>query len=302
MTGVQTLDLVPGSPEWLATVSASQVAAIIGVNPYQTAYELWSLKSGIMPKPEQTTAQTRGHEFEPLILRWLAEAHPDWEYEGTATFAHPERAWQTGNPDQLYRDADGRLGVIEVKTDRDHPYRWRNGIPEYYQCQACWYCDILGLDEIVFAVAGPFELVDRKPAEYVYEHDPDLAAYLVRESERFAESIALGIPPDPDHTREGDRLAVRWQHTRIEATPPVELPDELAVPWLEALAREEQYEGQKAEYASRIGAYLGDAKTAEYHGVTIGTRRAGRGGNPPSFSAARGIKTQATQLITGATA
>ena len=29
-------DLDPGSPEWLATVSGSQVASIIGVNPYQS--------------------------------------------------------------------------------------------------------------------------------------------------------------------------------------------------------------------------------------------------------------------------
>lgn len=291
-------DLDPGSPEWLATVSGSQVASIIGVNPYQSGYELWMLKSGKMPRPEATTAQTRGHEFEPLILRWLSEAHPDWTFEGTGTFAHPDRPWQTGNPDQLYRDDTGQLGIVEVKTDRDHPYRWRHGIPEYYQCQACWYADILGLDEVLFAVAGPYELVDRKPAEYRYEYDSDLAAFLRREAERFSESLALGIAPDPDHTRPGDRAAVRWQHTRIEETPPVELPAELAVPWLEALADEARWEGRKAEYASRIGAYLGDAKTAEYGGITIGTRRSGRGGGPPSFTAAKGIKDKAPQLIT----
>ena len=297
-TAIQLRDeLVPGSPEWLQTVSASQIATIIGINPWQTPFELWQRKAGITPQPAQTGAQTRGHEFEPLIFRWVAEKHPDWDVQQTGTWRHKHRDWQTCNPDGLIVDDTDHM-VLEIKTTHDIREWDRSGVPDYYQAQAQWQLDVLGLEKAVFAVCGPFELIDRNPKTYTVQHDPHVCQWLRDQAQRFTESLILGIAPDPDHNREGDRIAVCWQHPTISEGPaPLTLPDELAIEWLEAADYKTRYGGRKSAAASRIVAYMGEAKSVEWRGVVLGSRRNGRNGNPPYFAAAKGIADRIPDLL-----
>ena len=293
-------DLEPGSPEWLQTVSASQIATIVGLTPKQwdTPFSLWMKKQGRMPAPEQTDAQGRGHEFEPLIFRWFEKAHPDWIVEQSGTWQHNHRSWQTANPDGLIKIPTAerhqweRVG-LEIKTAADLR-DWSDGVPDYYQCQAQWQMDTIGYRRVIFAVCGPFELFDRRPKEYVIDYDPQAAARLREAAIRFTESLELDIAPDEDLTTEPDRLAIRFQHTAVIDNPPVDLPDEIAIPYLTALAETKRIEGDKARWSAEVAKYLGDSKAAAWHGITLGTRRKT---DPPSFSAAKGIADKAPDLI-----
>lgn len=296
------VDLEPGSPEWLQTVSASQIATIVGLTPpdWETPFSLWQKKAGVMPPEPQTDAQGRGHEFEPLIRQWYANAHPEWIVAETGTWQHSVRTWQTANPDALLIPDEGEVfpeqeptALLEIKTAADMR-DWAGGIPDYYQCQGQWQMDTLGLDKVIFAVCGPFELFDRRPREFELEYNPRAAAKLREKAIRFMESLDLGIEPDPDLRTEPDRLAIRFQHTAVIDTPPVDLPDEIAIPYLTALADTKRIEGDKARWSAEVAKYLGDSKAAAWHGVTLGTRRKT---DPPSFSAAKGIADRAPELL-----
>ena len=291
-------------PEWLQTVSASQIATIVGLTPkqWETPFSLWMKKHGRMPAPEQTDAQGRGHEFEPLIRRWYADAHQELRVEETGTWQHSHRVWQTANPDALiYDDTPAGPGrcvehpttLLEIKTAADLR-EWSDGVPDYYQCQAQWQMDVTGIRKVIFAVCGPFELFDRRPKEYEIQYDPQAAARLREAAIRFTESLELDIAPDEDLTTEPDRLAIRFQHTAVIDNPPVDLPDEIAIPYLTALAETKRIEGDKARWSAEVAKYLGDSKAAAWHGVTLGTRRRT---DPPSFSAAKGIADRAPDLL-----
>ena len=299
LTGHQLdVDLEPGSPEWLQTVSASQIATIVGLTPpqWETPFSLWMKKQGRMPAPEQTDAQGRGHEFEPLIRQWFAKAHPEVAVLTTGTWQHNMRTWQTANPDALIYDPLDPLdpdALLEIKTAADLR-EWSDGVPDYYQCQAQWQMDVTGIRSVIFAVCGPFELFDRRPKEYVISYDPIAAARLREAAIRFTESLELDIAPDEDLTTEPDRLAIRFQHTAVIDNPPVDLPDEIAIPYLTALAETKRIEGDKARWSAEVAKYLGDSKAAAWHGVTLGTRRKT---DPPSFSAAKGIADKAPDLL-----
>ena len=301
LTGHQLdVDLEPGSPEWLQTVSASQIATIVGLTPkqWETPFSLWMKKQGRMPAPEQTDAQGRGHEFEPLIRQWFSRAHsPDWYVATTGTWQHSVRPWQTANPDALIHESgfvdSEPSALLEIKTAADLR-EWSDGVPDYYQCQAQWQMDVTGIRKVIFAVCGPFELFDRRPKEYVIEYDPKAAARLREAAIRFTESLELDIAPDEDLTTEPDRLAIRFQHTAVIDNPPVDLPDEIAIPYLTALAETKRIEGDKARWSAEVAKYLGDSKAAAWHGITLGTRRKT---DPPSFSAAKGIADKAPDLL-----
>lgn len=291
--------LNPGSPEWLATVSASQIAAIIGISPWETPYSLYQRKRGVVPAQPESDAMKRGHELEPLILGHLQDRHDDWNIDPTpGTWRHRDREWQTCNPDALAHNDDGPF-LIEIKTV--HPDKvgdWRDGVPAYYEVQVQWMLNTLGLEYGIVAWSSGYEIFNRTPQECVIYRDDHMCRRLVAEAETFRSAVELGIEPDPDHTVAADQVAVRWASpTVVEGPAPLELPDDLAIPYLEALADEHDMTSRKAEAASRITAYLGEAKAAAWRGKTIGTRRNGKTGSPPSFSAARGLKDQATQLL-----
>ena len=62
------LKLVQGSGEWHAhrrtARNASESAAVLGVSPWQSPYQLWLVKTGRVV-PEVTPAMQHGTELEP---------------------------------------------------------------------------------------------------------------------------------------------------------------------------------------------------------------------------------------------
>jgi hypothetical protein len=78
-----TLTVTPADREhWLALRSrflgASEVAGLIGVHPYVTAYSLWAGKTGRLPADGENAPMKRGRYLEDVALRVLADDYPDW--------------------------------------------------------------------------------------------------------------------------------------------------------------------------------------------------------------------------------
>lgn len=63
------IKLVQGSAEWHAHRAqyrnASETAAVMGLSPWQTPYQLWALKTG-RSQPSINPAMARGTALEPL--------------------------------------------------------------------------------------------------------------------------------------------------------------------------------------------------------------------------------------------
>lgn len=298
----QRITLEPGSPEWLETVSASQISTILGVNPWQSAHTLWHLKKGTRPKDAETDVQNRGHQFEPLIAGWFTDAHPEWIVAETGAWRHVDRTWQTAAPDRLLIPDDGELlpeqeptALLEIKTAHDLN-TWGDTPPDHYLAQCMWQMDCIGVHRTILAVCGPFELFDRRPREYVIDYQPGYADALRTTALAFLDTLDLDIEPDPDYRREDDRLTARWKHTAI-IDDSLDVPDEVAVPWLWALGEAKRIDGDKSAAAAELAAFVGDAKTVVWRGTTIGSRRKGRSGQPPTFSAAKGIADKAIDLL-----
>lgn len=109
--------------EWLehrkAGIGSSEVATILGLNPYETPYQLWRRKLGLDEPKEETYAMRRGHYLEASVAAtWEGELGRvvDKDSEGDWLIINKERPYLRVSPDRTYTLQDGSKGILECKT------------------------------------------------------------------------------------------------------------------------------------------------------------------------------------------
>ena len=236
-------------------------------------------------------------------MQHYRDQHPDWRvmHDSINAFRNNDRPWQTAAPDGLVFAGelfdDGPLHLLEIKSVHPEKVReWREGVPPSYYAQTQWQMDTLGVDTCVVAMSSGYELFDRKPREYVIEYDLACAEWLRGQALKFLDMLDMDIEPAADYNLACDREVLRHKHPVIDDSG-VEIPDDLARQYLAALAAADTAVDAKARWSAELAAFLGDSKKATWQGVTLGSRKAGRNGNPPSFSAAPKLADRATELL-----
>lgn len=275
----------PGTPEWFKTMSASKVAAVLGLSPWASPFSTWHAMAGtIVPQPP-TTEMKRGHYLEPAICAWFADQHPEYVVLDSGTWTHPEHGWATATPDRTLAavsypaedDWQDHAALLEVKTSSDTEDWGPDGtdeIPVYYRAQALWQMDVTGLDTCHVAVLLPF----LEFRQYVIRYDAGEAAEIRAICRRFLDSIEAGQMPDIDastHTYE----TVRKLHPEI-IDDAVELPYQLAKDFVTARRQYDAAKEAKQLTTSLVAEHMGDARKATLGDFTIASRQSRKGATP----------------------
>lgn len=191
----------PGSPEWHAAradgVGGSEIAAVMGLSPYESRFSLWHRKQGMVGPVEESDAMYWGKQHEPTICNEFAKRHPEYRVEDSPTFASLERPEQIVNPDRLLYGPGGELELLEAKTSRDDEGWGDEGsdtIPVWYWAQVQWYMDALGARRCHVAVL--VGLSDYR--EYVIEYDEADALAMRAAAAEFMRSVREGERPAID--------------------------------------------------------------------------------------------------------
>jgi len=99
-------------------IGASQVAAALGISPFQTPANLAMELLGRIPPPEENEAMRIGNIMEPAIAQIYMDReemiiHP-WE----ETCVHPHFDWLIAHPDYFYNDENEikPICLIEIKN------------------------------------------------------------------------------------------------------------------------------------------------------------------------------------------
>jgi putative phage-type endonuclease len=268
-------DFESGSPEWHnlrnedAAVGGSDIGAIAGLSPWESAITKWAKKTGkISDELEPNMSMRLGNKLETPILEIFAEEHPDYEIFTTGTWAHKDFSWQRANPDALYRKPDGTWGIIEVKFSRDY---WSE-VPQHYRAQVLWYMNVFAIQEAVLvALAGS------SYQEFQVEWDSFEATSLIAAAYRFRESVLKEEMPDWDGSNSTFET-IRAMNPKIEDGE--EHLDELGVNYFNALTDFEQTEKRLTELKSRVLAAMGGKKKGIVYGEHAISLRARGMGNP----------------------
>ena len=283
----QQINLTPGSPEWQRRITASKVAAILGISPWESPYSLWQQMKGNISRDKANEAQRRGHYLEPAILAWWRDQHrlptqasvvienewaEAWEEQPTYTLGE----WAAATPDARAW-LDGAPVLVEAKSaawDDEWGDPGTDAIPDYYLVQVQWQMHISGIHRCYIPViTGRLRF-----AEYVVDYDPAGGQLLEQRMRGFYDSLTGDEPPDLDHTWATFQTLKRV-HPEIDKGESVDLSEGEAREYVEACAAE-KVAGDRARAArSAVLARMQRAQYAVLGPVKIARRQgAARGG------------------------
>lgn len=262
-------DLTPGSPEWLRVVTASKVAAILGLSPWESPRSLWHRMHGDLPREESTDVQRRGHYLEPAILAWWRDQHGitdmrQWADQPTYTLGD----WAAATPDAMTLGIPGEAEVlVEAKSTAQD---WGGELPAYYLTQVIWQMHVSGIHRCYVPVLGPRLTF----AEYVidYADYADDARIIERRAREFYDSLAADAPPPLDDTV-ATYDAVRRVHPDIERGAEVELSREVAAEVAHAVADLKAAEARARLAKATVIDLMGNAQHALHAGTKVARRQ-----------------------------
>lgn len=252
--------------EWLAIrrtgIGSSDIAAILGLNPWRSPLQVFMDKTGMAPDQPENDAMRLGNFLEDPIARAWADRRGVRVRRVRAVLQHPAVPYALANLDRL-ATVERITGPVEVKATRIAA-EWEDGAtPDYYAVQVQWQHFVGGYEAgHLVALVQSTTLEERRIVR-----DEALIAVMKDAAASFWQLVENRTPPAPTGT-EGDRRALEALYA--EATDrQVTITDDAmraAHDYLAASARVKEWEAAKEEAANRLRAFLGDAEAATYAG------------------------------------
>lgn len=270
-----------GSAEWAklreepGVITGSTIGSIIGVNEWESAVTRYYKAIGEIPNEiPVSTAMALGTHFEQPILDFFAKTKPNWTFYRTGTWASNFEEWARANPDALFVDENGELGLIEVKFSGRY---WGGEVPANYRAQILWYLGVLGLKKAVLV-----GLIDSRFETYDIEFDQFEFEVMLEAAKEFRKALTLQTPPDWDGAANTYETA-KLLHPEIENREE-EIAQQLGIDLQNTQSEIDALTTKLNELKSRTLDQMGCAKTAVIEvgseRYVVATRSSRNGGTP----------------------
>jgi len=242
----RVMDDVDARRQWLQIrrqgIGSSDIATIIGANPFKSAYALYLEKTGEIEADDLSDIEyvQMGNLLEPVIasLYTARTGRPVIDHGRYAVRHHPDdpRFMATIDRDIIPVDAETELagqviasmagrgpGILEAKTTG--PWNaddWEGLGPLYYQVQLQWQLGVLGYDwgSLAALIGGQrFVWID-------FDRNDETIALLQDEARAFLDRIERRDPPPVDG-HAGTTRAIKKLHP-ADSGKTIDLPDRFA--------------------------------------------------------------------------
>lgn len=244
------------SAEWhearRSSLGASEVAAVLGLSPWQTPLSVYMAKMGVRNEIPENLAYF-GRALEPVIAKWVEDRHEEIGSLDEGFSARSEKwPWLTVSPDRVWYGDDGRPDdsgpcPVELKTSsafgRD---KWSGGVPLFYQAQVQAQIAVLDAPYGWLAVLHG----GNEPELYRIERDNDfIDGHLIPKTKAFWENHVLAqVPPEPTTSEEAVELWPGTEGVTVEGGPELlDLWDSYGLMQAEAVEVAERLDAIKLE-------------------------------------------------------
>lgn len=243
--------------QWLEArrsgLGGSDMGAILGLSPWQSALALYTERLGLTEPIQQTERMAWGHRHERTISDWYEaetgrmqcrnfmaeelresiicdeEIFTDDQHGRERLWRSREIPWQIGTPDRFIWDEPTKSwGVLEIKCAAFGKREWQDGPPPHYMAQLQSYLALSGLQWGSFAVM--FSLYESGWIDV--ERDDESIAKMLAIAGDFWRRLQENDPPEPDAS-DSSRKA-------LSALLGRQTDDEVALPH-EGLAWDEEF-------------------------------------------------------------
>ena len=194
--------------EWLKIrkgyIGGSDAGAIIGLNPYNSAFSVWAEKTGQVPEFEGNISTRTGTLLEDLVARLFMEETGKKVQRLNFTLVNPDYPWACANID---REIIGEDAILECKTTNSfvNVKKFRTGeYPEMWYAQMTHYLAVTGAKKAYLAVLS--ECRDFRVFEL--ERDEEEIKALMDAEREFWNTYVLPkkTPPVDGHSATGEAI------------------------------------------------------------------------------------------------
>jgi len=238
-------------------IGASEIAALVGEDSFQSPLDLWLKKTGRV-KDEPSTQSEWGHRIEGLVADQFAQKH-GVTLAKTPTLTCDLFPLAAATPDRLIVGQPACLEAKNVGYRMMHKWRvgsdgWR--APAYVQLQGQWQCLVGGFDR--FHVAA--FLGGRDDYDEAFAYDPQLAGELYEIAAKFwRDHVLADRQPDPTNSaKDREYLARRYPTTTGNLLSSTEEIDALARQYAAARTAAKEAKSGKDEAQNKLQDRIGE--------------------------------------------
>jgi putative phage-type endonuclease len=267
--------------EWLehrkSGIGSSEVASILGLNPFETPYQLWRRKQGIDPAKDETFAMKAGHYLEDAVTMFWADetgreviksSAGDWLYRSA------EKPFMQVSPDRTFWLPDmpknnENKGILECKTTQKTIDA--DDLPKHWFVQVQYQLGVSGFEQGSLAWLSSGREFGYKDIALV----PNFFRWISEEVERFWTDNIIG-GQEPESTSVEDVVTKYARHTDGKI---IETTEEILQAYTELKGVKEELkklDERKDELEAKIKLTFGDAEAISYCGQTLATWKAAK--------------------------
>jgi putative phage-type endonuclease len=270
----------PDNPLWhkyrAAGISASDVAAALGVDPWTSPFTLhWRKRWGDTGE-EDNPYMKWGRRYERVVREEFVEAHGEGSREpllvGRAgLYAHPGHTWLMASPDDLVWEID-QPGMeladavpVEYKTTvtmHTPDSKWgppgTDEVPVNYRAQSMTQQLVLGAR---YGLVAVLDLPSRDYREYRIPFDVTDATVILNRGRLFLEDVETGMPPPIDELPSTRDTLIRL-FPELDDEVDAIVPAGFARALIRHRAMAARVEALGSRFENRLRAYMGASKYA----------------------------------------
>jgi putative phage-type endonuclease len=252
-----------GDPRWHTArsrgIGASEIAAVLGESPFQSALELWSVKTGAIPQRDLSGVEAVewGHRLEPVIIDAYRDRTGRTARADGRTLRSLEHQWALCTLDGWTAGDSGDEHPLEIKAvGLARSEEWEEGPPEHYRLQLQHQMLVTGARvATIAALIGGQRLVWCD-----VERDETTIRKIAHQGERFWRLVESRTPPEVDGSESSRRALAALYPTDDGETIVLDGGAIDAFDELEEIARlEKELEGRKRLAENTVKAALGNA-------------------------------------------
>ena len=271
--------LIPGSAEWLRTITASKIPAILGISRWNSQYALWHQMAGNITETISEAKQENydyGHAAELAASEFWKLRNPGWRLSREEVqYSRKDLPFANAATIDRRGSRGSKRRVVEVKTARDLAEWGDDGsgeCPADYAAQVLWQQFITGWHDTANIVLWPQYGM---PRIYDIEFDSRIADAILARVIEWQKSLDEGVAPELDDSV-STYEAVKKLHPEIDGSS-IELDGELALQFLGWTQELKDTTKTVTGLTSRLLDAMGNAQYATCNGQKVADRRPGRG-------------------------